>query len=152
MIKWSLILGGLGKSSALTPTKLPNPVWFSDAVTDITGVGWTLRLHPRQIPTCRLSRWRDFPTAQTTRKPILLLMLSRSALLLLLRDAERQFWGLLIQEPPRSRVRLPLLYSLNHVSEVNICWRSCQVSPCSKWANQLCRDWLTFSSSILPWR
>lgn len=105
-------------------------IGFSDTVTNITGIGWTLRLHSRQIPTCQLSHRRVLLTAHTTRKPTLLLLLSR--VLLLLRDAERQFCGLLFQEPPRSRVRLSLLYSLNQVREANICCFNCQVSPCSR--------------------
>ena len=99
--------------------------------------GWTLLWHARRIHIRRLWHRRALATApaHTTRKPILLLRLSG---LLLLREAERQFSGLLFHEPPRSsRVCLSLLYSLTHASEVNICWRNCQVSPCSKWANQL---------------
>ncbi len=98
---------------------------------------WTLLWHARRIPIRRLWHRRalgERPT-HTTRSPILLLSLSG---LFLLRLAERQFSGLLFHEPPRStRSCLSLLYSLNQVREVNICLRNSQVSPCSKWANQL---------------
>lgn len=94
--------------------------------------GWTLLRHARRIHIRQLWHRRALaaPPSHTTRKPILLLRLSR---LLLLREAQRQFSGLLFQEPPRSsRFSLSLLYSLVQASEVNICWRNCQVSPCSK--------------------
>ncbi|MGK7907507.1 MAG: hypothetical protein AB4040_09805 [Synechococcus sp.] len=61
--------------------------------------GSGLFMHSRLIPTSQLSRRRVLGGTQQTRKPTLLLMLSRE---LLLREAERQFLGLLFQEPPRS--------------------------------------------------
>ena len=48
------------------PTKLPNSVWFSDTVTNITGTGWTLRLHSWQIPTCQFSLWVLLPKRKPT--------------------------------------------------------------------------------------
>ena len=65
---------------------------------------WTLRAHPTNSHPLVLAvksahREDDTPNPQLTRKPTLLLRLSR---VLLLRLAERQFTGLLFHEPPRS--------------------------------------------------
>jgi len=67
-------------------------------MTGIAGAGLDSWIHARQIPTCQFWPSRVLGALHTIRKPILLLA-SRG--LLLLRLAERQFLGLLFQEPPR---------------------------------------------------
>jgi hypothetical protein len=62
----------------------------------ITGLGLDSPMCSRQIPTWRLGLRRVLGAAQATRNPMLLLRLSRE---LLFRYAERQFLGLLFQEP-----------------------------------------------------
>ena len=60
---------------------------------------WTLHHTPDRYPICQFWHQRVLGTPHTTRKPLLLLL--RLEGLLLLRYAERQFLGLLFQEPPR---------------------------------------------------
>ncbi len=53
---------------------------------------------PNRSPICQFWYPRVLGSPHTTRKPLLLLRISA---LLLLREAERQFLGLLFHEPPR---------------------------------------------------
>ena len=93
----------MGRGRLNSSANLPSwPTSFGSSETDpkasITGIGLDSSSHARQIPICQFWPRRVLGATHTTRKPILLLRLSG---LLLLRCAERQFLGLLFQEPPR---------------------------------------------------